>query len=158
MFWQILKKDDTIWWWTYNKFEIYNWQSFLIFIGSGILFSLPKYFSFSYLVNCKKHSSDQGELQSRPPDAIIYIYDPTIKFPCVWPGTFSASKEAKIQRKWQKFHTRLSFGFIFWSDAYFSVPFSQVIYVYIALHIKTNMDNICVDIKSGNYGQIQSRR
>ena len=47
-----------------------------------------------------------------------------------WP--FLASKEPKIQRKWPKFDTRFCFGHNIWSDAYFSIPFSLVMYIYPA--------------------------
>ena len=60
--------------------------------------------------------------------------------PLEWP--FSASKEPKIQRKWPKFDTQFCFGHNFWSDAYFSIPFSLVIYIYPARCMETNIDHI----------------
>ena len=57
-----------------------------------------------------------------------------------WP--FLASKEPKIQRKWPKFDTRFCFGHNIWSDAYFSIPFSLVIYIYPARCMETNIDHI----------------
>ena len=60
--------------------------------------------------------------------------------PLEWP--FLAKNMVKIQRKWPKYETVFCFGHNFLSDAYFSIPFSQVSHVYIDLCIETFMQHI----------------
>ena len=60
----------------------------------------------------------------------------------------------KNGRKSLKLLTRFCFSYNFWSDAYFSIQFSLVIYVNPAIRIETHMDHIRGHIKSGHYGQI----
>ena len=47
-----------------------------------------------------------------------------------------------LASKWHKFHIQFCFGHNFWSDAYFSIPFSLVIYIYPARCMETNIDHI----------------
>ena len=53
------------------------------------------------------------------------------------------------------FHKIFCFGHNFWTDAYFSIPLSQVIHIFPVLRIDTNINHICGHINSCHNGQSQ---
>ena len=67
-------------------------------------------------------------------------------------GSISDQNEAKIQRKRTLFQNQFWFGYNFLPGTFFSIPFSQVIYIFPVLSIDTNDGHICGHIESGHNG------
>ena len=67
-------------------------------------------------------------------------------------GSISDKNEANIQRKRTLFQNQFQFGYNFLPGTFFSIPFSQVIYIFSVLSIDTNDGHICGHIESGHNG------